>query len=137
MENIISSSSVYKTNNLNNNNLENINNYDISSKNPIHTLNYHKDSIFCLSILNDGRLISGSADNSIIIYNKTRYKPDLIINEHKGQVRCIIQLSSGILVTCSYDNTIKLFNIKENNYNIIQTLNDNTGSVNLIIEIEN
>ena len=74
MEDINSSSSLDKTNNLNNNNnLDNINNFNISLKNPIHTLNYHKDYIYCLSILNDGRLISGSADNSIIIYNKKIY----------------------------------------------------------------
>ena len=121
----------------NNNNLDDINNFDISLKNPIHTLNYHKDYILCLSILNDGRLISGSYDNSIIIYNKTTYQPDLIINEHKSIVRCIIQLSSGILATCSLDKTIKLFNIEGNNYNIIQTLNDHTDYINKIIEIEN
>ena len=90
-----------------------------------------------LIYFNDGRLISGSRDKSIIIYNKTIYKPDLIINEHESPVRCIIQLSSGILATCSYDKTIKLFNIKGNNYNIIQTLNDHTGSIFKIIEIEN
>jgi len=130
-----------KTNNLNNNNLNNslnyINNFDISLKKPFHTLNYHKYWVLCLSILNDGRLISGSADRSIIIYNKTTYKPDLIINEHKGFVLCIIQLSSGILATCSNDETIKLFNIKGNNYNIIQTLNDHTGWIYKMIEIKN
>ena len=137
MEDINSSSSLDKINNLNNNNnLDNINNFNISLKNPILALNYHKDWIFCLSILKDGRLISCSIDKSIIIYNKATYQPDLIINEHKDLVTCIIQLSSGILVTCSSDKTIKLFNIKENNYNIIQTLNDHTGCVNKIIEIE-
>jgi len=120
------------------NNLDNIdNNFNISLKNPIHTLNYHKNSILCLSILNDGRLISGSSDNSIIIYNKTTYQPDLIIKEHEDWVRFIIQLNSGIIATCSYDKTIKLFNIKGNNYNIIQTLNDHTGRIYKIIEIEN
>ena len=69
-----------KTNNFVNNN------FDISLKNPIHILNFHKSSIFCLSILNDGRLISDSADNSIIIYNKTTYQPDLIINDHKDPI---------------------------------------------------
>ena len=138
MGNKNSSSSLDKVNNLNNNNnLDNINNFDISFKNPIHTLNYHKDYIYCLSILNDGRLISGSRDNSIIIYNKKTYRPDLIINEHKGPVNCITQLNSGILATCSSDKTIKLFNIKKNNYNIIQILDDHTGDVIKIIEIEN
>jgi len=120
-----------KTNNFINNN------FDISLKNPIHTLNYHKNWVLCLSILNDDRLISGSADNSIIIYNKTTYQPDLIINEHKSPINCIIQLNAGILATCSYDKTIKLFNIEGNKYNIIQTLNNHTCSVNKIIEIEN
>ena len=68
----------------------------------------------CLSILNDGRLISGSRDNSIIIYNKMTYQPDLIINEHKDLIRYIIQLSSGILATCSYGKTIKLFDVNGN-----------------------
>ncbi len=105
MEEINSLSSLDKTNNLNNNNnLDNINNFNISLKNPIHTLNYHRFYILCLSILNDGRLISGSDDKLIIIYNKTTYQPDLIINEHKNSVFFIIQLSSGILATCSQDN---------------------------------
>jgi len=131
----------FNNNNLNNNNLDNnlynINNFNISLKNSIHILNYHKNWILFLSILNDGRLISGSADNSIIIYNKITYQTDLMIEEHKDSVNCIIQLSSGILATCSKDKTIKLFNIKRNNYNIIQTLNDHTDWIYKIIEIEN
>ena len=133
MEDLNSSSSLDMTNNLNNN----FDNFDISLKNPIRTLDNHKLSIYCLSILNDGRLISGSADNSIIIYNKTTYQPDIIIKEHKDSVLCIIQLNSGILATCSNDKTIKLFNIEGNNYNIIQTLNYHTDWVCKIIEIEN
>ena len=129
MEDINSSSSLRKlkdkSNNLNNNNnLDNINNFDISLKNPIHTLFYHYGWIYCLSILNDDRLISGSVDKSIIIYNKIAYQPDLIIKEYEGPVRYITNLSSEILASSSYDETIKLFNIKGNNYNIIQILND-------------
>ena len=141
MEDINLSSSLiereYEEKEYNNNNLDNINNFNISLRKPIHTLNYHKDWIICLSILKDGRLISGSADNSIIIYNKETYQPDLIINEHEGPVSCIIQLNSGILATCSEDKTIKLFNIEGNNYNIIQVLNDHIYWINKIIEIKN
>ena len=126
-----------KTNNNNNMYNNNYDNIDISLKNPIHILNNHTDFISCLSVLNDGRLISGSADNSIIIYNKITYQPDLIINEHKYAVYSIIQLNSGIIATCSSDETIKLINIKGNNYNIIQTLNDHTNSIYQIIEINN
>jgi len=119
------------------NNNKNLSNYNISLKKPIRTLNHHTDWIFSLSVLNDGRLISGSYDSSIIIYNKTTYKPDLTIKEHNGSVCYITQLSSGIIASCSKDKTIKLFNIKGNNYNILQTLNYHTDTVYKIIELKN
>ena len=119
----------------NNNNI--YNNFDIKLKEPIHKLNNHTNAVYCLTLLNDGRLVSGSYDKSIIIYNKKTYQPDLIIKEHTNSVNCITQLSSGILASCSYDNTIKLFNINNNNYNILQTLNLHTDSVYKIIELKN
>ena len=102
-----------------------------------YTLNHHTGWIICLSVLNDGRLISGSADSSIIIYNKTTYNPVLIIKEHKDIVLSIIQLSSRQVATCSSDKAIKLFNIKGNEYNIIQTLNYYTDYVHKLIELKN
>ena len=125
----------YPLKEINNNNL--YNNYNIELKNPIHILNDHTDWVRCLTIMNDGRLVSGSDDGSIIIYNKETYKPDIIIKEHSNIVRYIIQLSSGILASCSDDKSIKLFNIKENKYEVLQTLNDHTDWVNKIIELKN
>jgi WD40 repeat protein len=87
--------------------------------------------------MNDGRLVSGSVDSSIIIYNKISYNPDLIIREHKGCICCIIQLRSGILASCSRDKTIILFNIKGVNYEIVQTLKYHTDSIRKIIELKN
>ena len=113
------------------------NNFNIKLKEPIHILNNHKDKVTCLSILKDGRLVSGSNDKSIIIYNKITYQPDLIIKEHNDDINYITTLSSGILTSCSYDKIIKLFNIKENKYEILQTLNYHTRSVNKIIELKN
>ena len=58
MEEINSSASLidkeYTGKEINYNNLDNINNFNISLKNPIHILNYHKDWIYCLFILNEG-----------------------------------------------------------------------------------
>ena len=92
-------------------------------KNPIYKLTNHTNYVICLCILNDGRLVSGSEDKSMIIYNKITYQPDIIIKEHNSGICCIIQLSSGILASCSDDNTIKLFNINGMKYEILQTLN--------------
>ena len=111
--------------------------YKINIKNPIHKLTNHKWPVFCLCILNDGRLVSGSNDYSIIIYNKITYQPDIIIKEHNSTICCIIQLSSGILASCSYDHTIKLFNINGMKYEILQTLNYHSNTVWKIIELKN
>ena len=75
-------------------------------------------------MLKDGRFVTGSLDKSIIIYNNKTFKPDLTIKEHNGSVRSVIKLNSGELVSCSDDKTIKLYNINENEYKVIQTLNE-------------
>ena len=98
------------------------NDFNIQLKEPIHKLKFHTGKVYCLTVLNDGRLVSGSEDKSIIIYNKETYQPDLIIKEHNDYVTCIIQLSSGELVSCSDDQTIKIFKIKDDIYEILQTL---------------
>ena len=87
--------------------------------------------------MKDGRLVSGSYDSSIIIYNKESYKPDLIIKHHKDWVLCIIQSSTGILSSCSIDKTIKLFKMKGINFEILQNLNYHKGSIKKIIDLKN
>ena len=113
------------------------NDYNIKLKQPIHKLNIHTDPVLCLTLLNDGRLVSGSSDKSIIIYNKTKFQPDLIIKEHNDSICYIIQINSGNLVSCSGDKTIKIFNIKGNEYETLQTLNYHTNYVYKIIELKN
>ena len=106
-------------------------------KNPIHKLTNHTKCVYCICILRDGRLVSGSNDDSIIIYDEYTYQPDLIIKEHGDRILCIIQLSSGILASCSSDKTIKLFNINGKKYEILQTLNYHNNNVYKIIETKN
>ena len=113
------------------------NDFNIKIKEPMYNLKEHTSDIYCLTVLKDGRLVSGSGDNSIIIYNKTTYKPDLIIKEFSNYISCITELSSGILASCSGDKTIKLFDIKEYRYEVLQTFNYHTNSVNKIIELKN
>ena len=111
--------------------------FNIKLNEPIHILNTHSNKVICLILLKDGRLASGSYDNSIVIYNKVTFNPDLIIREHKGYLTSIIQLSSGELASSSHDDTIKIFNIKEKDYEVIQTLQYHTNSVYKIRELEN
>ena len=115
-------------------------------KTPLKSLNNHTERVYCLTLLNDGRLVSCSDDKSIIIYNIINYEPDVIIKEHTSWINCLTVLKNGILVSCSADKTIKLFDIqenkenkenKENNYKVIQTLNLHLDTVNTIIELTN
>ena len=106
-------------------------------KDPLYILKEHKDNVLCLTLLNDGRLVSGSQDHSIIIYNKSNYNSDLIIYEHKDSILSLTQFKNGILASCSSDKTIKLFNINGNQYKIIQTLNLHSDSVYKILELSN
>jgi len=47
------------------------NNFDIKEKKyPILKLKLHENRVNCLILLKDGRMASGSNDNSIIIYKK-------------------------------------------------------------------
>ena len=98
---------------------------------------HHKDIVYCLTLLNDGRLVSGSDDNSIIIYNKVTFKFDLEIKEHKLWINYLTTLKNGLLVSCSADKTIKLFDIKEKEYKLINSLDFHLDSVNQIIELTN
>ena len=120
-----------------NNNDNTYNNFNIQLKESIHKLNYHTNSIYCSTVLKDGRFVTGSSDNSIIIYNNKTFKPDLTIKEHSNSVYCIIQLRSGILVSGSADHTIKLYDINGNEYKVIQTLTYHTDYVTKIIELKN
>ena len=112
-------------------------NQNIEFKTHITTLKIHTKYISCLTVLNDGRLVSGSTDKLIIIYNKETYQPNIIIQEHDNDIKCLIQLNNGILASCSHDKTIKLFNIKENEYELIQTLNLHSDYINKILELSN
>ena len=115
--------------------------FNIQSKELICKLNF-QTYIYCLTVLNDGRLVSGSGcddDKSIIIYNKRTYQPDLIIKEHNQSIMFLTQLSSGELVSCSHAE-IKIYKIKGVEYEILQTFKSfqyHTDWVYKIIELKN
>ena len=110
-------------------------NFDIKQKKCIHLFKEHSNTVYCSTILYDGRIATSSGDKSIIIYNKNTFKPDIKIKEHDGPVGYILQLSSGMLASCSVDTTIKIFIIKDNNYQVFQTLKYHIDWVNKIIEL--
>ena len=83
-------------------------------------LNYHTKGLSHILILKDGRLSSSAGDNTLIIYNKDTFEPDIIIREHTNYVNYHIQLRNENIVTCSWDNTLKIIKLIPNNkYEVI------------------
>ena len=94
--------------------------------------------IFCIKLLQDGRLALTAEDYKIEILNLETFKPDLILKEHVSNVNCIEQLSDGTLVSCSNDESIILYKlIDKNSYLVIQTLFNHNDCVLKVRELKN
>ena len=77
--------------------------------------------------LSNGKIISGSDDKTIRIWDK---KNQLCINkliEHEKSVRALCQLSDNLIASASFDKTIKIWDLNENK--CVQTLNDHSDKV--------
>ena len=118
--------------------LQNLQNIKSNSfKNNFKTLKNHTNSVYYLSKLNDGRLISSSDDCLLNIYKKDSYELQLSIKEHSGPIRSFTQLKDGRIITCSGDKTMKIIKlIGEDKYQIEQTLQGHTNYVYKVIEIK-
>ena len=100
-------------------------------------LDYHFEGLSHILILKDGRLSSSAADNTLIIYNKETFKPDLIFSEHTDYVNYHIQLKNENIVTCSWDETLKIIKLlPDNKYQVIQTLKGHKNVIDKAIEME-
>ena len=75
------------------------------------SLTGHAAQIFCLELIDQTILASGSMDKSIILWDLTIWKIKLIYyNAHTDGVSCLKLISSGILASGSLDGTIKIWN---------------------------
>lgn len=95
--------------------------WDISSLKCINTFKGHKDWIFKIISLPDGRIVSAGQDRTIIIWNEEGN----ILNKLEGHSECVIQLAAlknNQLVSGSRDYTLKIWDLS--NYTLIKTIKD-------------
>ena len=87
--------------------------WDLKNEVCEYTLYGHDSPVFCLQMLKDGRLISGSGskNKSLKIWNLDKKICEFSLVGHKREVRDIKQLRNGLVVTASMDKTIKIWNI--------------------------
>ena len=112
-------------NNKNNNNTKSNNIFKIENFKIYKNLNINKSEIFCLQILEDGRIASSSNSN-IIIYNKKTFEPEINIENKCGKITYFIELKNKNIVAAFYDykfSTIKVIKIiNKNEFEIIQNI---------------
>src|SRR5579863_4241359 len=93
-----------------------ISEYDYHLEGNSYTLTGHSGPVTCLAMLSDGktfRLVSGSSDKTIKIWNRDFSKCDLTLRGHTDEVSCMAILSNepGRIVSGSLDTTFKIWNV--------------------------
>ena len=109
--------------------------YDLNSGDLVKSLYGHLDSVQCVDVLSDGRIVSASWDKSIKIWNLKSGKCLHTIKDtvQTGSVLCMLVLPDDTLVTGSGDKTIKVWDLKNNM--LVNTLIGHTGTVSCLVAI--
>lgn len=110
--------------------------WDLNNKNDnnVQVLNGHCGSINCLIQLIDGRVASGSSDNTIKIWNIFELRCEATITGSKSGIMSMLQLNDGRIVAGASQN-ILFYSIEENK--LIQSVNGHSKNVNAIIDVGN
>jgi len=75
----------------------------------IKTLIGHTDYVLSLTVFQDGRVASGSKDNTIRIWNIENGQTTNVLTGHNGQIGALTVLPDGRLASGSSDWTIRLW----------------------------
>ena len=76
---------------------------------PKHTWVGHKNRITSMGKLSDGRIVTGSYDCTLKIWNLETYNIDKTLQGHEFYVNCVCVLSDDMIVSGSEDTTIKIW----------------------------
>ncbi len=84
----------------------------------------HTNVINSLCLLKDGRLVSGSEDKTIIIWNKELTKPDHIIKDNNFPIKTLKLLNDMRLISGSYKE-MKIYNDSFKCINVLKDISNN------------
>lgn len=72
----------------------------------------HEKGVFCLVVLGLNRVISGSGDRSIRIWDLTTREAVRVLVGHDDAVTGLASISSRVIASASQDHTIKLWDLE-------------------------
>jgi WD40 repeat protein len=87
------------------------NDVDVEEGTCLSTLRGHTGHVLCVLQLSNGRLVSGSYDSTLIIWDVSSGTCLSTLRGHTARVTCVLQLSDGRLVSGNWDNTLKLWDV--------------------------
>lgn len=93
------------------------------------------DSINCVCLYTDGRIVLCSDDKTIKVFNKHNYSCELNIKGHTSKVYYISLLNSGNLISSSSDFTMRVWEIKYKTYKCIKIITGHSYIVYKAIQI--
>ena len=108
--------------------------YDKTSDRPLVFLLGHQGTVHAVASLPDGRLVSGSADNTIRIWDIDLGSSKALVG-HNGAVRCIEPLTKNSFASGSEDKTIRVWDSSTGQ--CTARLIDHRGPVNCLAAIGN
>ncbi len=88
--------------------------WDTASNSCTASLKGHQDSVFCLAVLVNGNLASGSYDKTIKIWDTASNSCIASLKSHQSSVYCLAVLKNEKLASGSVNNTIKIWDMTSN-----------------------
>lgn len=85
--------------------------------------------------LSDGRLVSGSDDRTLKVWDTTSWTCMKTLEGHTGDVYCVSQLFDGRLVSGSLDRTVKVWELEANTNHCSETLGGHNGIVQQLLPL--
>ncbi|RNA21933.1 WD40 repeat, partial [Brachionus plicatilis] len=102
---------------------------------PVKGENYDFPNVSNFEILQNGNIVSGSADKTIKIWDKDIFKCLKTINGHNDSVRCLAIMQNGNIVSGSGDITIKIWD--KDTFECLKTIYGHIESVVCLAIMQN
>ena len=103
----------------------------------------HDNTVMSVIELRNGKLVTGSADNTIRIWDLDKSEADegycRVLEGHDDTVYSVIELRNGKLATGSFDSTIRIWDLdkSEGDEGYCRVLRGHTDWVDSVIELSN
>lgn len=95
----------------------------------------HTSRITCLAFFADGRVVSGSVDNTLRVWDSATGQCLQTFKKHTDVITCVTVLSDGCVVSGSSDNTLRIWEATTGR--CLHILNEHSDEITCMAELPN